>query len=87
LKDKHNYTTIVIAHRLTTIRNADQIAVVDRGEIIELGNHDELLDRNGIYAQLWKKQQHSSGSNDRSQNRLLDSSREESLKVLNKESS
>jgi ATP-binding cassette subfamily B (MDR/TAP) protein 1 len=51
-------TTIVIAHRLCTIRNADKICVVDQGEIVELGTHDELLSRQGgLYRQLWEKQQ------------------------------
>lgn len=51
-------TTITIAHRLTTIRHADKIVVVDQGRIIELGTHDQLLERKGAYALLWGKQQH-----------------------------
>ncbi|MCS7005702.1 MAG: ABC transporter ATP-binding protein/permease [Cytophagales bacterium] len=46
-------TSIVIAHRLATIRHADQILVLDKGEIKERGTHDELLARNGYYAQLY----------------------------------
>jgi ATP-binding cassette subfamily B protein len=45
-------TTITIAHRLSTIRDADQIAVLDHGKVAELGTHDELLERGGLYAAL-----------------------------------
>ncbi|SCF13300.1 ABC transporter ATP-binding protein [Micromonospora chokoriensis] len=45
-------TTITIAHRLSTVRDADQIAVLDHGRIVEAGTHDSLLDRNGRYAAL-----------------------------------
>ena len=47
-----NRTSFVIAHRLNTIRNADQILVIHHGEIIERGNHQELLDLEGMYAKL-----------------------------------
>ncbi|WP_261373286.1 lipid A export permease/ATP-binding protein MsbA [Rheinheimera sediminis] len=49
-------TSIVIAHRLSTIENADQILVMDQGQIVEQGNHQSLLAQNGYYAQLYKMQ-------------------------------
>ena len=49
-------TTFVIAHRLSTIRSADQILVLEGGEIVERGTHDELLEANGRYKQLYDKQ-------------------------------
>jgi len=51
-------TTFVIAHRLSTIRSADQILVLEQGEIVERGNHDELLANGGRYRQLYDKQYH-----------------------------
>jgi ATP-binding cassette, subfamily B, bacterial len=45
-------TLIIIAHRLSTVREADQIVVLDQGEIVEVGNHGTLLDRGGLYARL-----------------------------------
>ncbi len=50
-------TVITIAHRLSTIAESDQIVVLEKGEIIEQGTHDELLRREGRYAQLWNRQQ------------------------------
>jgi ATP-binding cassette subfamily B protein len=51
-----NRTTILISHRISTVRHADQIAVLIAGRIVELGTHDELLARNGHYANLFQKQ-------------------------------
>jgi ATP-binding cassette subfamily B protein len=46
-------TGMVIAHRLATIRGADRIIVLQNGEMIETGNHDELMEKNGLYAKLY----------------------------------
>jgi subfamily B ATP-binding cassette protein MsbA len=51
---KKGRTTLVIAHRLSTIENADKIVVMNQGEIIEEGNHAELLAKRGMYAQLYQ---------------------------------
>ncbi|NLO83529.1 MAG: ABC transporter ATP-binding protein [Clostridiales bacterium] len=51
-----NRTTIVIAHRLSTIQQADQIIVLEEGEIVEMGKHDELLETGGLYSQLYRAQ-------------------------------
>ncbi len=48
-----NRTTFAIAHRLSTIKDADQIVVLEDGQIVELGTHDDLLAREGLYAHLW----------------------------------
>jgi len=50
-------TTLVIAHRLSTVMDADQILVLDGGRIIERGTHRELLERGGAYARMWALQQ------------------------------
>ena len=51
-----NRTTIAIAHRLSTVRNADCIYVMEYGKLVEQGRHDELLEQQGIYASLWRVQ-------------------------------
>ena len=55
-------TVLVIAHRLGTIRNADNIVVLDDGVVSEQGTHDELLQLDGQYASMWNMQLHHSGS-------------------------
>jgi subfamily B ATP-binding cassette protein MsbA len=52
----HNRTTLVIAHRLSTIERADLIVVLDQGRIVESGDHDSLVQRNGYYANLHRLQ-------------------------------
>jgi ATP-binding cassette subfamily B protein len=52
----HGRTTIFISHRVSTVRNADRIAVLHQGQIVELGTHDELIARNGYYTDLYNKQ-------------------------------
>ena len=49
-------TTIFISHRVSTVRNADRIAVLHQGRIVELGTHDELIARSGYYTDLYNKQ-------------------------------
>jgi ATP-binding cassette subfamily B protein len=49
-------TIVAIAHRLSTLRRADRLVVVERGEIVEVGRHDELLKKGGTYARLHQAQ-------------------------------
>lgn len=51
-----NRTTIIVAHRLSTVRNADCIFVIENGQLVEQGRHKELLERNEMYASLWRLQ-------------------------------
>jgi ATP-binding cassette subfamily B protein len=55
-KISNKQTTILIAHRLSTVVDADQILVLDRGEIVERGSHETLLKKKGIYAEMWTRQ-------------------------------
>jgi ATP-binding cassette subfamily B protein len=50
-------TVVVVAHRLKTVRHADQIVVMDRGRIVEQGRHEQLLALDGLYARMWRRQQ------------------------------
>jgi len=52
----HGRTTIFISHRVSTVRNADKIAVLHDGSIVEYGTHDELIARDGYYTDLYNKQ-------------------------------
>jgi subfamily B ATP-binding cassette protein MsbA len=52
-----NRTSIVIAHRLSTIRHADEIIVLQKGEIVERGNHDQLMQKQGYYWKLVQMQE------------------------------
>jgi ATP-binding cassette, subfamily B, bacterial MsbA len=52
----HGRTTLVIAHRMSTVHLADLIHVIDRGVVVESGRHQELLSRNGLYARLYAMQ-------------------------------
>jgi ATP-binding cassette subfamily B protein len=60
-------TTLVIAHRLSTVENADQILVLERGRIVERGTHAELLALDGLYAQMWRLQRQTQQAQDQAQ--------------------
>jgi ABC-type multidrug transport system fused ATPase/permease subunit len=81
LNQTKSYTTIVIAHRLSTIKNATKIAVIEHGTVVEIGSHEELLQKEGLYSQLWMRQEDRTGGRGGS-SKLLDQKREQSLKVL-----
>jgi len=56
LQKSHPRTTLVVAHRLSTVKNCDQIAVLGNGGVLELDSHLSLLEKQGLYHELWKKQ-------------------------------
>jgi ABC-type multidrug transport system fused ATPase/permease subunit len=56
LQKKQPRTTLVVAHRLGTVKKCDQIAVLEDGGVKELGNHETLLEKKGLYHELWTKQ-------------------------------
>ena len=49
-------TTIIVAHRLSSIKNCDRIFVLNEGKLVESGKHKELINKNGFYAKMWKSQ-------------------------------
>ena len=59
---KEGRTTFIIAHRLSTIQHANQILVLDDGEIVERGTHNTLLKQNGVYAQMYRMQREGNDS-------------------------
>ncbi len=60
-----NRTTLVIAHRLSTVVNADEIIVLKAGEIVERGTHNHLLDEKGLYAEMWNRQREATEAEER----------------------
>ena len=56
-QERRNKTTIIAAHRLTSVMNADLILVLKNGHIIERGIHQQLLKRDGWYAEMWRRQE------------------------------
>lgn len=49
-------TTIIVAHRLSTIKDCDKVFVLDEGKIVENGKHKQLINQKGVYAKMWKSQ-------------------------------
>ncbi len=71
-------TTLVIAHRLSTVQNAHQIAVLDKGQVVEVGTHSELLSKGGYYSRLYDIQFSKDGPNGKAQ-KMLEATRGEIL--------
>ncbi|KAF2839199.1 P-loop containing nucleoside triphosphate hydrolase protein [Patellaria atrata CBS 101060] len=67
-----NRTTLVIAHKLSTVRKADNIVVISNGVVVEQGSHEKLIDLNGVYARLVKAQDLGYGKDERSENEKFD---------------
>ena len=65
-------TTLVIAHRLSTIIHADEIIVLKDGAIAEQGNHGELIDKNGLYADMWSRQREAEAARERLSHMLVE---------------
>lgn len=63
-KTAKNRTTLIIAHRFSTIRKADKIVVLDKGKVAEIGNHSQLLNQKGLYFKLWSMQFEDKDSNE-----------------------
>jgi ATP-binding cassette subfamily B protein len=61
---QNQHTTIVIAHRLSTLMHADEIVVLDGGRVVQKGNHKELLAQEGMYKRLWTLQTETAGRDD-----------------------
>jgi ABC-type multidrug transport system fused ATPase/permease subunit len=55
-------TTIIISHRVSSVKHSDQIIVLDKGQVIETGSHEDLLKADGYYAELYRKQLEESSS-------------------------
>ncbi|KAL5774111.1 hypothetical protein ACOSP7_011668 [Xanthoceras sorbifolium] len=82
-----NRTTVVVAHRLTTIRNADIIAVVDKGKLVEKGSHEELIkDPMGAYSQLVRLQEGAKEAKDTTSSQMDEAKAGSSRRVLSKRS-
>ena len=67
-----NRTTVMIAHRLSTVINADEILVLEKGEVVERGNHSELLASGNVYAHMWQRQQEAQKAEETLQQTLED---------------
>ena len=72
LIEESNATVVMVAHRLSTVKNADSICVIDKGQVLEQGTHDELVNKNGIYASMVSKNAQKKGD-------ILDQEEEEEV--------